>query len=86
MLFRSQQLIEYFNKIDNPTIIAYNVNYRMLSIEALDLFIEAKVPLSCWTVDNQDAIQSLINKNIEFITTNNILYAMKIRNQSCKKI
>ena len=72
------KLIRVF-KTREPQLAGFNVEYGMLTQEAIDLFTKENVPLSCWIVDDERAICQLLRANITYITTNHVKYAIAQR-------
>lgn len=73
------QLIEMYQKDGKRHISGFNVEYSMLTHEAMDLFAKEQVPISCWLVDEEHAIRKLLSEHVSYITTNCVKYAVSQR-------
>ena len=50
--------------------IALDCNYTKISDSTLNQFLNSKVLVNLWTVDNEEKVWDFINKKVDYITTN----------------
>ncbi len=72
-------MVEHYRDHAADIFGGYNISYDMLTPETLRLLSGAGIPLSCWTVDEQDAICTLLWMGIAYLTTNHVRYAVEQR-------
>ena len=75
----AEQMVEHYRDHAADIFGGYNISYDMLTPETLRLLSGAGIPLSCWTVDEQDAICTLLRMGIAYLTTNHVRYAVEQR-------
>lgn len=73
------QLIRLYQSAEKEHIAGFNVEYGMLTREAIHLFAKENIPISCWLVDDEQAICQLLQENISYITTDRVKYAVSQR-------
>lgn len=73
------QLIQVYRADQEKNLAGFNVEYGMLSPEAIRLFAKEHIPISCWLVDDERAIRQLLQEHISYITTDRVKYAVSQR-------
>ena len=54
--------------------IALDCNYEKISDATLEKFLDSKVLVNLWTVDNEEKVWDFIGKKVDYITTNKKLW------------
>lgn len=62
----NQGMINYYYRKG----IALDCNYQAISDTTLNKFLNSKVLVNLWTVDNEEKVWDFINKKVDYITTN----------------
>lgn len=75
----AERMVEHYRNRGADVFGGYNVSYDMLTPETLRLLSGAGIPLSCWTVDERDAIRALLRMGVAYLTTNHVRYAVEQR-------
>lgn len=70
------RLARHYQDNAGGSFCGYNISYKMLTPEALEALSAKRIPLSCWTVDDQSEIQALLRADITYLTTNLVRYAV----------
>jgi glycerophosphoryl diester phosphodiesterase len=47
-----------------------DIYYKRLNKETIDLLHSKGIKVNCWTVDNKEEAEALVDMGIDFITTN----------------
>ena len=74
-----RRLIQLYQTDSEKHLTGFNVEYGMLTPEAIRLFAKERIPISCWLVDDEQAIRQLLRENISYITTDRVKYAVSQR-------
>lgn len=67
--------------LQNPYVTGINFRYRYATDELIEKAAALGIKISLYTVDDVDALKTLLTKNIANITTNLIANALRIRSE-----
>ena len=59
---RIEEMVEHHFELD--------IHYKSLNKDVIDLFHSKGIKINCWTVDNKDDAEALVDMGIDYITTN----------------
>lgn len=74
-----EQLMTYYQRNATGVFGGYNISYKMLTPETLQMLSGTGIPLSCWTVDEGNVISALLREDIAYLTTNQVRNAVQQR-------
>ncbi len=74
-----RRLIQVYQADGKEHIAGFNVEYGMLTREAIHLFAMENIAISCWLVNEEYAIRQLLEENVSYITTDHVKYAVSQR-------
>ena len=68
----------------NKHIVGLNISYRHASDEFIIKCKELDIPLSIYTIDNEETLRRIMSHQVANVTTNKVLTALKIRKELSK--
>lgn len=76
---QARALGELFYARRDPALLGLNIDYLTLTEESMAVFRAMHVPLCCWTVDDEEQIEYLLEQRVACITTNLAAAAVRRR-------
>lgn len=75
---QARQLLSIYSRYKTPQFLGFNINYRCLTDNAIKILIDSKIPVICWTIDDEDSLKKYLKYGLYAITTNNVSMAQNV--------
>lgn len=77
----AERLVNLYRSYNDPSLAGFNVEYTVLTEEAVRMLSSERVLLSCWLVNDRQAVCNLLDSGIAYLTTDCVKYAVAQRNK-----